>query len=84
MGREGNMSIQLEITDAKNRFAELLERARSGEEFILADSGKPVVRIAPTGTGVATRVFGEFAGKITMSEDFAAPLSSEEVAEWER
>ena len=78
------MSIQLEIIDAKNRLGELLDRARSGEEFILSEGGKPVVRIAPAGTGTGTRLFGEFAGQVTMSDDFAAPLSGEELVEWER
>ena len=39
------MTTQVEIDDAKDRFAELLARARAGEEIVLADAGTPVVRI---------------------------------------
>ena len=78
------MSTQLEIADAKNRFNEVLDRARAGEEFVLADGGNPIVRIAPVATASGPRVFGEFAGKIHMSDDFTAPLSDQELAEWER
>jgi len=38
---------QLEMTDAKDRLAELVDRARSGEEIVLADAGKPVVKLGP-------------------------------------
>jgi prevent-host-death family protein len=39
--------IQLEMIDAKDRLAELVDRARSGEEIVLADSGRPVVKLGP-------------------------------------
>ena len=38
---------QLEMSDAKDHLAEIVERARSGEEFVLADEGKPVVKLGP-------------------------------------
>jgi len=78
------MATKLEIKDAKNRIDELLDRARSGEEFVLAEQGNPVVRITPAAAPGGTRVFGEFQGKVWMSDDFTAPLSGEDLAEWER
>jgi prevent-host-death family protein len=41
---------QLEMTDAKDRLTELVDRARSGEEIVLADAGKPVVKLGPAET----------------------------------
>jgi prevent-host-death family protein len=38
---------QLEMTDAKDRLAELVDRARLGEEIVLADAGKPIVKLGP-------------------------------------
>ena len=78
------MPIQLKVADAQRRFAELLDRARLGEEFVLTEGGIPIVRISPAGTGTGNRVFGEFAGKISMTDDFASPLPLQERADWER
>jgi len=45
------MSTQFEIFEAKDRFVELVARARSGEEIVLADGGTPVVRITQAQSG---------------------------------
>jgi prevent-host-death family protein len=76
------MSVTIEIADAKNRMDELLARARSGEEIFLAEKGNPVVKLGPASDNPRERVFGEFAGKIWMSEDFQAPLTDEELKDW--
>jgi prevent-host-death family protein len=47
------MTTQLEITDVKDRFAELLARARAGEEIVLADGGTPVVKITQAESSTA-------------------------------
>ncbi len=41
---------QLEMIDAKDRLTELVDRARRGEEIVLADAGKPVVKLGPAET----------------------------------
>jgi antitoxin (DNA-binding transcriptional repressor) of toxin-antitoxin stability system len=78
------MTIEL---DSKNltttAMADALDRVRHGEEVTIADHGQPIARIVPvTGRGNG-RVFGEFAGKVHLSDDFTAPLSETELAEWE-
>jgi prevent-host-death family protein len=78
------MAAQWEISEAKDRLDELWTRARAGEEIVLSEGGRPVVRVSPAAAGNGCRVFGEFAGKVRVSDDFAAPLAPSEQAEWEK
>ena len=79
------MSAQLDITEAKDRWDELLSRARGGEEILLADKGKPIAKLGPIAQAMRkSRVFGEFTGKIRMADDFQSPLSGSELQEWEK
>ena len=79
------MSSRMEITEAKGRWDEIVSRARSGEEIVLSERGQPVVRITSAGSAQnGTRVFGEFAGEVRVSDDFAAPLTGKDLAEWEK
>jgi antitoxin (DNA-binding transcriptional repressor) of toxin-antitoxin stability system len=77
------MAAHLNIIEAKARIDELLARARSGEEIVLDDGGQPVVKLGPASEVSQQRVFGDFAGKVQMSDDFTAPLSENELKEWE-
>ena len=62
------------IHEAKTHFSKLLERVMQGEEVVIAKAGKPVARILPVTTNVATRVPGIDKGKVTIMPDFDAPL----------
>jgi antitoxin (DNA-binding transcriptional repressor) of toxin-antitoxin stability system len=77
------MSAQWEISEAKSRVDELLTRARSGEEILLAEDGHPVVRVSPVQQSNGHRIFGEYSGKLHISDDFAAPLAPSDQADWE-
>jgi len=39
--------MQVNIHSAKTNLSKLIERARSGEEIIIAKAGKPVAKLAP-------------------------------------
>jgi prevent-host-death family protein len=65
------MATQWDISQAKDRIEELLSLARSGEEVVLSEGGHPVARVTPAERNDGPRLFGEFAGKIRMSDDFA-------------
>lgn len=75
------MAIQLESADLGTTIADALDRVRRGEEVTIADHGRPIARIIPV--GVEERIFGDFQGKVHMRDDFNAPLSEVELAEWE-
>ncbi len=60
--------------EAKTQFSRLLRRVAAGEEITIANRGVPVARLVPAAASGAKRKLGTFAGQITISEDFDAPL----------
>lgn len=76
------MSKPVNIYDAKNRLSELVERAETGEEIVIARAGKPVARLVPLQVS-ETRVPGRWAGKVTIADDFDAPLPLDVIADFE-
>ncbi len=71
------MATIVNVHEAKTHLSRLLERVRQGEEIIVAKAGKPVAKLLPVGEGAAVRVPGSARGKITVAEDFDAPLPDE-------
>ena len=67
----------------KEALAKLPELVARGEETIIAVDGQPIARIVPfdgssRGGGMRReRVFGQYRGKIHISDDFDAPLPDE-------
>ncbi|MGB7158572.1 MAG: type II toxin-antitoxin system prevent-host-death family antitoxin [Tepidisphaeraceae bacterium] len=70
---------QLDVQEAAPKLADLVARARAGEEVVISQEGKPAVRLVPAEENPRERVFGMFKGKIWMSDDFQAPLTDEEL-----
>ncbi len=58
------------IQDAESRLAQLVERALRGEEVVIAQAGKPLVRLVPVARDVSPRVGGQWKGRVRMAEDF--------------
>jgi prevent-host-death family protein len=59
----------VELEEAKERLAELVEQAAQGEDVVITRNGKPLARIVPIRR---TRQFGSAKGLIEMAEDFDA------------
>ncbi len=78
------MATIVNVHQAKTHFSKLLERVRQGEEIIVAKAGKPVAKLVPVAQGAAWRSPGSARGKITVTEDFDAPLPDELVDAFER
>jgi len=78
------MAIQMDIGEVAPQLAALLARVRQGEEITIAEAGQPVAMIIPATRQARQRAFGMFKGQVWMSDDFNAPLSEEELREWER
>ena len=68
------MSTPVNVSEAKARLSELIDRALQGEEVVIARRNKPVVRlvsVAPEGRQVRV---GRFAGKGHIAPDFDDPI----------
>jgi prevent-host-death family protein len=63
---------QVNIHQAKTQLSRLLERVASGEEIVIAKSGKPLAKLVPFHE--RARQPGRLKGKIKISRKFDAPL----------
>ena len=68
---------QVNIHQAKTQFSRLVELAASGEEIIIAKSGKPVARLVAYAIKGAVRRPGSMRGKIRIKKNFDAQLPKE-------
>ncbi|GMV40331.1 MAG: hypothetical protein AMXMBFR64_20470 [Myxococcales bacterium] len=71
------------IHAAKTHLSRLIERARAGEEVVIARDGTPVARLVPIDPLPTGRRFGALKGMIVVDDVFFEPLPDEELAAWE-
>lgn len=74
------MTTTIDLKDAQQQLAELLELAKAGNEIIIAEDSTPVARLtalAPTSSPLHPRVAGLHQGVAWVSEDFDQPLPDE-------
>ncbi|NWG71452.1 MAG: type II toxin-antitoxin system prevent-host-death family antitoxin [Parvularculaceae bacterium] len=75
------MTIQVNVAEAKARFAELMRRAEEGEEVVIARGNEPVLRLVPfehsarAGARAAVEEFLKLRTKMK-------PTTLEEVLSW--
>ncbi len=67
--------MNIPVSEAKSKFAELIRRVEAGEDIILTRNGKPVVQLSiPSQTnrpGARRKMaMGKYRGQIGMAEDF--------------
>ena len=60
---------------AKAQLAELVQKAMSGEDIIIARDHKPLIKLVPLKDLAETRSPGSARGHIRISPDFDAPLA---------
>jgi len=63
---------KVNIHQAKTHLSRLLERVASGEEIVIAKSGRPMAKLVPL--AAEKRRPGRLEGKIRMAADFEDPL----------
>ncbi len=71
------------IYDAKTRLSQLVDKAASGEDVIVSRNGKPLARITRLQPPRRRIRFGLLKGKMTIPEDFDAPLPAQVLADFE-
>ena len=71
------MATTINVHEAKTNLSKLLVRVASGEEIIIAKSGKPIAKLVPISKGVKRRAPGTAKGKILIEKDFDSPLPEE-------
>lgn len=74
------MTIQMNISEAKARLSELLEAAASGDEVVIAKSGKAIARLVPI-EAPEPRKLGFF--PLDVPDRLFEPLSDDEADGWE-
>lgn len=67
----------ISIRDAQANLREWVKRALQGDEIIIADADRPLVRLVPIVRGDQPRMAGLNQGQIWTSEDFDQPLPDE-------
>jgi len=74
--------MQVTIHAAKTQLCKLIQAALAGEEVIIANGGRPVVKLAPLPRGRYR--LGGLEGRLAPPPDeFFEPPSEDELAEWE-
>ena len=75
---------QVNVHEAKTNLSSLLQRVEAGEEIIIARAGEPVAKlVSVTPQPKKPRVPGRWKGRIEINDSFFAPMSLEELKDWE-
>ncbi|MBN2573081.1 MAG: type II toxin-antitoxin system prevent-host-death family antitoxin [Deltaproteobacteria bacterium] len=69
---------------AKTQLSRLIEKARSGEEVVIARGDTPVVRLVPLTERPRLRRFGSMKGRARAGDAFFEPMPAEELRAWEK
>lgn len=73
------MATIVNIYEAKTNLSDLVERAASGEEIIIAKAGVAKVKLVPMPQPMVRREPGLWAGKIWYAPDWDSPITEEEL-----
>lgn len=73
----------VKVHEAKTNLSKLIERARRGEDVVIARGATPVVRLVPVGEVQGRRQPGALRGKLRVGPEFFRPLPPKELCAWE-
>ncbi len=71
---------QVNIYEAKTNLSRLIERARAGEEIVIARAGTPLVQLIPVTPRSEPRKLGVWEGKLKLAPDWDSPEVNAEIA----
>jgi prevent-host-death family protein len=75
------MGTVVNVHEAKTQLSQLLDRARAGEEIVIAKAGKPYAKLVAL-KKQKERVPGLAKGRVT--DAFFDPLPADELEAWEK
>jgi prevent-host-death family protein len=81
--------VQVSTHEAKTQLSRLLARVQEGEEVQICHGNKPVAKLVPIGSKSSSgrsrpRVGQKTSEPIKWSEEAFAPLTADELADWQR
>jgi prevent-host-death family protein len=68
------MVTYVSLPEATANIAQLLDRVIQGEEIIISQGGQPIAHISPANRDRSPRVPGQYAGRLTIPDNFNDPL----------
>ncbi len=71
---------QLDVHEAKTTLSRLIERARQGQEIVIARAGIPMVRLVPVDPAAAPRRLGIWEDRVTMASDWDSEAVNAEIS----
>ena len=74
---------QFNIAEAKTHFSQLVQKALSGEDVVIARDNKPLLKLVPLDSAKKRRQPGSAKGLIFIDDTFFEPLTDEELKRWE-
>ena len=72
--------MQVNMLEAKNQLSKLVKAALAGEDVVIANHGKPVVRLVKLADQPKTRGYGAWRGLVDMAEDWDSPETNAALA----
>ena len=75
--------MKVTIHAAKTTLSQLIERARAGEEIVIARGNLPVARLVSIVGETPRRKPGTLRGLVKIPDDFFEPLPADELDAWE-
>ena len=61
---------QFNVAEAKARFSDIVQKAVSGEEVVIAKDNRPLLRLVPLAASGGRRKPGSARGRVWMAPDF--------------
>lgn len=69
--------------EAKTHLSKIVDQAAAGREVIIAKAGRGVAKLVPIASGPRAKKYGGLKGRISVPDDFNAPLDAAVVAAFE-
>jgi len=77
------MANTINIHEAKTHLSRIVDEVAAGAEVVIAKAGKPMALLVPLTKVRRRKKLGLLKGKIKVPDDFNAPLTDTEIADFE-